>query len=94
MKNKNMQAKEFSQWLVDQTPVFDRLIMESIRPTDGWLYNVSDETWTPDWWNVRERVRKIVEGLGYHRSREPRTKTMGEPYVSTNDRFKMKSRFL
>jgi len=27
--------------LVDQTPVFDEIIMEDIRPTDGWLYNVS-----------------------------------------------------
>jgi hypothetical protein len=30
--------------LVDQTPRFDELIMEDIRPTDGWLLNVSTGT--------------------------------------------------
>jgi len=32
---------DFTQFLVDQTPYFDELIVEDIRPTDGWLYNVS-----------------------------------------------------
>jgi hypothetical protein len=31
---------QFPQFLVDQTPVFDELIMEDIRPTDGWLLNI------------------------------------------------------
>jgi len=30
--------------LVDETPRFDERIMEDIRPTDGWLYNVSTGT--------------------------------------------------
>jgi hypothetical protein len=30
--------------MVDQTPKFDELIMEDIRPTDGWLLNVSTGT--------------------------------------------------
>jgi len=30
--------------MVDQTPRFDELIMEDIRPTDGWLLNVSTGT--------------------------------------------------
>jgi hypothetical protein len=34
-------ACDFPQFLVDQTPKFDEIIMEDIRPTDGWLYNVS-----------------------------------------------------
>lgn len=39
-----IQACDFVQALVDQTPRFDELIMEDIRPTDGWLYNVSTGT--------------------------------------------------
>lgn len=31
---------QFPQFLVDQTPVFDELIVEDIRPTDGWLLNI------------------------------------------------------
>lgn len=34
-------ACDFGQWLVNQTPVFDELIMEDITPTDGWIGNVS-----------------------------------------------------
>jgi hypothetical protein len=37
-------ACDFPQFLVDQTPKFDELIMEDIRPTDGWLLNVSTGT--------------------------------------------------
>lgn len=32
---------DFLQALVDETPKFDEMIMQDIRPTDGWLYNVS-----------------------------------------------------
>ncbi len=32
-------ACDFPQFFVDQTPKFDELIMEDIRPTDGWLGN-------------------------------------------------------
>jgi hypothetical protein len=37
-------ACDFPNFLVDQTPKFDELIMEDIRPTDGWLLNVSTGT--------------------------------------------------
>lgn len=37
-------ACDFPQFLVDQTPKFDELIMEDIRPGDGWLLNVSTGT--------------------------------------------------
>lgn len=36
-----IQACDFPQFFVDQTPRFDELIMEDIRPTDGWIGNVS-----------------------------------------------------
>ena len=32
---------DYAQFLVNQTPKFSELILEDIRPTDGWLYNVS-----------------------------------------------------
>lgn len=35
---------QFPQFLVDQTPVFDELIVEDIRPTDGWLLNIQTGT--------------------------------------------------
>jgi len=37
-------ACEFPQFLVDQTPRFDELILEDLRPTDGWILNVSTGT--------------------------------------------------
>lgn len=37
-------CSKFPQFLVDQTPHYDELIMEDIRPTDGWLMNVSTGT--------------------------------------------------
>jgi hypothetical protein len=39
-----IRACDFPQFFVDQTPKFDELIMEDIRPTDGWLLNVSTGT--------------------------------------------------
>jgi len=39
-----VKACDFPQFFVDQTPRFDELIMEDIRPTDGWLLNVSTGT--------------------------------------------------
>ncbi len=39
-----IQACDFPQFFVNQTPRFDELIMEDIRPTDGWLYNIATGT--------------------------------------------------
>lgn len=39
-----IQACDFVQALVDETPKFDERIMEDIRPTDGWLLNVATGT--------------------------------------------------
>lgn len=39
-----IQACDFIQALVDETPRFDETIMRDIRPTDGWLLNVSTGT--------------------------------------------------
>lgn len=42
--NQIVAACDFVQAFVDETPRFDEMIMEDIRPTDGWLYNVSTGT--------------------------------------------------
>lgn len=42
--NSIIQSCDFPQFLVDQTPRFDELIMEDIRPSDGWILNVSTGT--------------------------------------------------
>lgn len=39
-----IQACDFAQFLVNETPVFDELIMRDIRVTDSWLGNVSTGT--------------------------------------------------
>jgi len=39
-----LQACDFAQFLVDETPRFDELIMRDIRVTDSWLGNVSTGT--------------------------------------------------
>lgn len=39
-----IQACDFPQLLVDETPRFDEQIMSDIRPTDGWIGNVSTGT--------------------------------------------------
>jgi hypothetical protein len=39
-----IQACDFPQFLVNQTPKFDEMIIEDIRPTDGWLLNISTGT--------------------------------------------------
>ena len=39
-----LEACDFPQFFVDQTPYFDVAIMEDMRPTDGWLLNVSTGT--------------------------------------------------
>lgn len=36
-----LNCTQFTQLLVDQTPVYDKLILADIRPTDGWIGHVS-----------------------------------------------------
>jgi len=37
-------CQKFTQYLVDQLPVYDRLILSDIRPTDSWILNVDTGT--------------------------------------------------
>ena len=36
---------DFANYLVNQTPVYDKLILADIRPSDGWIGHVSTGTW-------------------------------------------------
>lgn len=40
MANATICGGEFAQFLVNQEPVYDKLILADIRPTDGWIGNV------------------------------------------------------
>jgi hypothetical protein len=37
-------CNKFTQFLVDQTPVYDKLILADVRPTDGWIAHVDTGT--------------------------------------------------
>lgn len=39
-----LQACDFAQFLVDETPRFDEMIMEDVRPTDGWIGHIGTGT--------------------------------------------------
>jgi len=39
-----LNGSQFTQLLVDQTPVFDKMILEDIRPEDGWILHVDTGT--------------------------------------------------
>jgi hypothetical protein len=56
-----IQACDYPQFFIDQTPKFDEKILEDIKPTDGWLYNVSTGT-TPMGTSVeitQDRMRSV-----------------------------------
>jgi hypothetical protein len=40
-----VRACDFTQYLVDQQPVYDRLILEDITPTDSWIGNMKTGSW-------------------------------------------------
>lgn len=42
-----LSCSAFTQYLVDQLPYYDSLILEDIRPTDSWVANVKQGVWEP-----------------------------------------------
>lgn len=62
--------------------MFDELIMDEIRPADGWLIS---KPLPPQWWEVREYVRMIIEGDSFVPSRKPKRRP---PIDTVKDRFK------
>lgn len=61
-KMTSSQALDFAQFLVDQVPVFDEFIMEEIRP---YCQTEILPRRVEQWWIVREKVRKIIEGNSF-----------------------------
>ena len=55
-KNKQISDQNFCDWMVNQVPVFDRMIMEDIRPTDQWMLHVPASVkvgfWKKLWWLI------------------------------------------
>src|SRR6185369_3725808 len=45
MAEQILSCSAFTQYLVDQLPFYDDLILEDIRPTDSWVANVKQGTW-------------------------------------------------
>ena len=45
---RRLSEDEFVEFMVSQVPAFDEMIMNSIRPTDGWVILDSDY-YQPDW---------------------------------------------
>ena len=40
-----IKACDFTQYLVDQQPVYDKTILEDITPTDSWIGNMKTGSW-------------------------------------------------
>jgi hypothetical protein len=45
--NDSISCDSFTQFLVDQQPVYDELILADIRPTDSWIGNIATGTFAP-----------------------------------------------
>ena len=66
----NVSTKEFSQFLIDQQPVYDREIIKDIRPEDPsiWLLPQNkrvDMFPFSNYEHALNEVRKLVEGLAF-----------------------------
>src|ERR1043165_1458250 len=53
--NQTVTGCQFAQWLVDQQPKYDKLIIEDIRPTDGFIGHV--EMGTFEAWSGTQHTR-------------------------------------
>lgn len=56
-----LNPQEFSQFLDEQLPIYDSLIIRDITPTDGWIGHVSVGTWNPfdGTSHLRDRFRGV-----------------------------------
>jgi hypothetical protein len=82
VKSKAQGEMSFAEFLVNQTPVFDEMIMEQIRPEDGWLLNVSyGDSWFDDYSLTLTEVRRLSEGMAFKpfKLRRPKREPIGLP---------------
>lgn len=62
-----MKENEFAEFLLNMAPVYDRDVIASIRPADGWAGSITTGSIVsgPGYNSTLEAVRKLVEGLAY-----------------------------
>jgi hypothetical protein len=80
-----LSCDEFTQFLVDQQPVYDKLILADIRPTDSWIGNVSVGTF-PSASGVEHRLdrfRHVFPNTTKQWSRTEYTGCVGTPCDKT-----------
>jgi hypothetical protein len=58
-------CSQFSQFIVNQLPVFDKYIIKDIRPEDGWIAHVTGGTWEA--WSgtthIRDRFNAVFPNI-------------------------------
>lgn len=54
-----------ADYIFNRTPDYDEMIVKDIRSTDCWVQKVVQDH---RWWDIREIVRQISEGLAYQPS--------------------------
>ena len=59
------EAAIFHDYLSRKASEFDALIVRDMQETDSWIGTVTYGEVTPDWFEAREIVRKLVEGDCY-----------------------------
>lgn len=60
-----MNAHKFNDFLLKNAARFDEEFLSTFNPMqDSWIGNVTTGPFNP-WWDVRELVRKISEGLAF-----------------------------
>lgn len=63
-------CKEFCDFLLRQASKYDEAILRDFRHPDIWVGKVTTGISQPDWWESREEVRMLSEGVAYVRSEE------------------------
>lgn len=59
---------DYSDYLLEQVPYFDKAILEDIRTTDPWVEELCKGPIKPMWFITRDVVRQLSEGIAFTRS--------------------------
>lgn len=72
---------EFAEYLVNQTPVYDELIIRDIRPEDGWIGHVETGQWEPftDTTHTFDRFRQVMPNVTKEWQTTPSGSCIGAP---------------
>ena len=76
-----VQDRQFTQFLVTQTPVYDELIIRDIRPEDGWIGHIETGQWEPfsNTTHVFDRFRQVMPNVTKPWTDMPVGSCMGAP---------------